>query len=68
LRFGHHGQLEGGELQRFCIARAVMARPRYLIADEISTMLDAVLDGRIEDCKTVTGALICDAVSHRLEA
>lgn len=31
-------------------------------------LIDAVLDGRIEDCKTVTGALICDAVSHRLES
>lgn len=31
-------------------------------------LIDAVLDGRIEDCKTVTGALICDAVSHRLSA
>ena len=31
-------------------------------------LIDAVLDGRIEDCKTVTGALICDAVSHRLAA
>lgn len=29
-------------------------------------LIDAVLDGRIEDCKTVTGALICDAVAHRL--
>lgn len=31
-------------------------------------LIDAVLDGRIEDCKTVTGALICDAVAHRLDA
>ena len=31
-------------------------------------LIDAVLDGRIEDAKTVTGALICDAVAHRLEA
>jgi ADP-ribose pyrophosphatase len=30
-------------------------------------LIDAVLDGRIEDCKTVTGALICDAVAHRLQ-
>ena len=34
----------------------------------LAELIDAVLDGRIEDCKTVTGALICDAVSHRLEA
>ena len=34
----------------------------------LSELIDAVLDGRIEDCKTVTGALICDAVSHRLSA
>ena len=32
----------------------------------LGELIDAVLDGRIEDCKTVTGALICDAVSHRL--
>ncbi len=34
----------------------------------LSELIDAVLDGRIEDCKTVTGALICDAISHRLDA
>jgi hypothetical protein len=28
--------------------------------------INTVLDGRIEDAKTVVGALICDAVSHRL--
>ena len=34
----------------------------------LNELIDAVLDGRIEDCKTVTGALICDAISHRLDA
>lgn len=33
---------------------------------ELEELIDAVLDGRIEDAKTVVGALICDAVSHRL--
>ena len=33
---------------------------------ELSELVDTVLDGRIEDAKTVVGALICDAVAHRL--
>ncbi len=44
-RFPH--ELSGGELQRFCIARALAARPHYLIADEISTMLDALTQAQI---------------------
>ncbi|MDR3315429.1 MAG: ATP-binding cassette domain-containing protein [Coriobacteriales bacterium] len=44
-RFPH--ELSGGELQRFCIARALMAQPRYIVADEISTMLDAVTQSLI---------------------
>lgn len=33
----------------------------------LDELIDAVLDGRIEDSKTVCGALICDAIAHRLE-
>lgn len=44
-RYPH--ELSGGELQRFCIARALVTKPRYLIADEVSTMLDAVTQAQI---------------------
>lgn len=40
-------ELSGGELQRFCIARALAANPAYLVADEISTMLDAVTQAQV---------------------
>ena len=36
------GELSGGELQRFCIARALGAGTRFLVADEITTMMDLV--------------------------
>lgn len=44
-RFPH--ELSGGELQRFCLARALAVHPRYLVADEMSTMLDAITQARI---------------------
>lgn len=34
---------------------------------DVGELVDAVLDGHIEDAKTVIGALICDAVSRRLD-
>ena len=43
----HPHELSGGEMQRFCIARALTANPAHLIADEITTMLDAVTQARI---------------------
>lgn len=44
-RFPH--ELSGGELQRCCIARTLAAHPRFIVADEISTMLDAVTQAQI---------------------
>lgn len=35
-------ELSGGELQRFCIARALGEKTRFLLADEITAMLDLV--------------------------
>ncbi|MFF2481956.1 ABC transporter ATP-binding protein [Paenibacillus sp. NPDC058071] len=40
-------ELSGGELQRFCIARALGARTQFLIADEMTTMLDALSQAQI---------------------
>lgn len=41
------GELSGGELQRFCLARALGERTRFLLADEISAMLDLVTQRQI---------------------
>lgn len=40
-------ELSGGELQRFCIVRALGKRTRFLLADEISTMLDLITQSQI---------------------
>lgn len=60
-------ELSGGELQRFCIARALGRRTRFLLADEISTMLDLITQSQIwnfliEETKNRKIGLI--AVSH----
>ena len=40
-------ELSGGELQRFCIARALRLETRLLLCDEISAMLDLVTQAQI---------------------
>lgn len=57
-RFPH--ELSGGQLQRVSILRAMTARPRYLIADEITAPLDPVSQARI--WTTLTGL----AKAHRI--
>ena len=47
-RFPH--EVSGGELQRCCLARALSAQPQFIVADEISTMLDAITQAQIWDC------------------
>ena len=42
-------ELSGGELQRFCIARALGKGTRFLLADEISAMLDLITQSQIWD-------------------
>ena len=40
-------ELSGGELQRFALARALGPETKFLIADEITTMVDAITQAQI---------------------
>ena len=40
-------ELSGGQLQRFCIVRALNPATKYIIADEMTTMLDAITQAKI---------------------
>lgn len=62
-------ELSGGELQRFCVARALMSGADYLICDEISTMLDVITQAQIwnvvlEEAKKRNMGLV--AVTHNM--
>lgn len=62
-------ELSSGELQRFCVARALMSGADYLICDEISTMLDVITQAQIwnvvlEEAKKRNMGLI--AVTHNM--
>jgi peptide/nickel transport system ATP-binding protein len=63
-------ELSGGELQRFSILRALNPKTKFIIADEISTMLDAVTqvqiwEALINHCKANGIGIL--AVSHDKE-
>lgn len=51
-------ELSGGELQRFCVARALMSGAPFLICDEISTMLDVITQAQIWH-------VVCDEAKRR---
>lgn len=40
-------ELSGGELQRFCIARVLGPETKFLVCDEITTMLDVITQAQI---------------------
>ena len=63
-------ELSGGELQRFSILRAINPNTKFIIADEISTMLDAVTqvqiwEAIINHCKANNIGIL--AVSHDIK-
>lgn len=60
-------ELSGGELQRFCVLRALSPKTKFLIADEMTTMLDAITQAQIwnvviDYCKKNSIGLI--VISH----
>ncbi|WP_340380190.1 ATP-binding cassette domain-containing protein [Streptomyces sp. SS7] len=60
-------EVSDGQLQRACLARALILRPRWLICDEMTAMLDAsttaALVTVVEDYRHTTGAGLL-AVGH----
>ncbi|MFG2731232.1 ABC transporter ATP-binding protein [Streptomyces canus] len=60
-------EVSDGQLQRACLARALVLRPRWLICDEMTAMLDAsttaALVTVVEDYRATTGAGLL-AVGH----
>ncbi|MDR2796370.1 MAG: ATP-binding cassette domain-containing protein [Spirochaetaceae bacterium] len=40
-------EMSGGELQRFCIARALAPATRFIVADEITAMFDLITQAQI---------------------
>ncbi|WKV75285.1 ATP-binding cassette domain-containing protein [Streptomyces sp. PCS3-D2] len=60
-------EVSDGQLQRACLARALVLRPRWLVCDEMTAMLDAsttaALVAVVEDYRDETGAGLL-AVGH----
>lgn len=51
-------ELSGGELQRFCVARALGPETKFLLSDEMTTMLDVITQAQIWN-------LVIDIVKER---
>ena len=68
-RTGRDGrELSGGQLQRLCLARALLVKPRVLVLDEFTANLNTDLEARIRTNleRDLPGLTIIE-ITHRLE-
>lgn len=68
-RTGRDGrELSGGQLQRLCLARALLVKPRVLVLDEFTANLNTDLESRIRDnLEHALPGLTAIEITHRLE-
>ena len=68
-RTGRDGrELSGGQLQRLCLARALLVKPRVLVLDEFTANLNIDLEARIRaNLEHALPGLTVIEITHRLE-
>ena len=59
--------ISGGQLQRICIARALLFEPKILILDEATSALDLQTEKNILSSLKKINDLTCIIISHRQE-
>ena len=65
---GNGKNLSGGQIQRICIARALLARPKILILDEATTGLDQKMAKQIIRDLFNIGGLTTIIISHNMHS
>lgn len=62
-------QLSGGQKQRLCLARAIVVRPKLIVADEPTSALDVIVQAQILDLMAglrAEFAMSCLLISHNV--
>jgi ABC-type multidrug transport system fused ATPase/permease subunit len=63
---GHRGvRLSGGQVQRLALARALAAQPELLIADDVSSALDATTEVELWEALRARGTTVLGATTKR---